>query len=491
MGCRLFAIGNDSNRGTRCLIMGLNFREIDGVELRVVNILVAFFAITYIFICTGVSMATVYKLDVKEKVLKNGLKVLVLEDHSTPTATFQVWYKVGSRNEKSGKTGISHLLEHMMFKGTERYGPGEFSKIVSRNGGTENAFTSRDYTAYFENWASDRLAVSMDLESDRMRHLKLDEHEFESEKQVVMEERRLRTEDDPVSLLVEEVFATAYKVHPYHWPVIGWMCDIENITLEDLRRHYKLYYAPNNATIVVVGDVKADKVFQEVQRYFGGLSPSPFPNEANSKEPPQQGEKRVTVESPEARLPFVMLAYHVPHIGSGEEYALEILSHVLGEGKSSKLYERLVYEEKAAVFTSAHYQRISKDPGLLYLYAGVVPGRSVKDVEAMVREEVAKIERGELTEEELQKAKNQVKSSFVYGLDSNFYRAMKIGRLETVGIGWRYLETYLEKIGKVTREAVEEVAKRYLSDRNLTVGVLIPQSKGEAQEAIPDRDRGS
>jgi len=420
-------------------------------------------------------MAGDYRLNVKTRVLKNGLKVLVLEDHSTPTATFQVWYRVGSRNEVSGKTGISHLLEHMMFKGTERHGPGEFSKIVARNGGVENAFTGRDYTAYFENWASDRLKVSMELESDRMGHLKLDPREFEKEKQVVMEERRLRTEDDPVSLLVEEVYATAYKVHPYHWPVIGWMSDIESITVEDLRRHYRTYYAPNNAIVVVVGDVNAEEVFRDVERYFGSLPRGENPAPVTSLEPLQRGEKRVTVVSPEARLSFVILAYHTPSIASGEEYALAVLTNILGEGKSSHLYQRLVYEEKAAVFTSAHYQGMSKDPCLLYLYAGLVPERSPKDVEVMLREEVVKMKRGEFTDRELEKAKNQVKASFVYGLDSNFYRAMNMGRLEVLGVGWRYMESYVDKIGSVTREEVIQVAQKYLKDTNLTVGILVPE----------------
>jgi len=420
-------------------------------------------------------MAGTIHIDVKSRVLTNGLRVLVLEDHTTPTVTLQVWYKVGSRNEVSGRTGISHLLEHMMFKGTHKYGPGEFSKIVARNGGVENAFTSRDYTAYFENWASDRWVVGMDLESDRMAHLKLDPQEFSKEKQVVMEERRLRTEDDPVSLLVEEVFATAYKVHPYHWPVIGWMGDVENITLDDLKRHYETYYAPSNATLVVVGDVKAEEVFSQANKYFGFLPRGSVPPEVTSKEPVQCGEKRVTVKSPEARLPFVMLAYHTPSIGSGEEYALEILTHMLGEGKSSRLYRRLVYEEKAAIFTSARYHSMSKDPGLLYLYAGVVPEGSYKDVEVMMREEVARLKRGEFTKEDLEKAKNQVKAGFVYGLDSNFYRAMTIGRLETLNIGYHYLDTYLERIAAVKRGDVVEAAERYLTDKNLTVGILVPE----------------
>jgi zinc protease len=255
------------------------------------------------------------------------------------------------------------------------------------------------------------------------------------------------------------------------------MSDIENITRDDLKKHYDTYYAPNNATIVVVGDVNAKEIFKEVNRYFGALPRGKEINPLNEVEPPQRGMKKLFVVSREARIPFLMLAFHTPTIGSGEEYPLEIMTHILGEGKSSRLYKRLVYDEKAAVFTSAHYQKVSKDPGLLYLYAGLIPEKSPEEVETMIKEEIERINKGDFTEKELEKAKNQVKASFVYGLDSNFYRAMNIGRLETIGIGYKYLDTYLNKIGAVTRKDILKVAHKYLKDTNLTVGILIPEGE--------------
>lgn len=425
------------------------------------------------FVVPGGGHAKV-NLNVKEKTLSNGLKVLVLEDHSTPTATFQVWYKVGSRNEVYGKTGISHMLEHMMFKGTHKYGPGEFSNIVARNGGSENAFTSRDYTAYFENWASDRIEVSMELESDRMCNLLLDEKEFAKEKQVVMEERRLRTEDDPTSLLVEELFATAYKVHPYHWPVIGWMGDIDSFTVEDLRTYYKNHYAPNNAVVVVVGDVDSQDVFAKMEKWFGSIPSRPVKSHHITQEPPQRGEKRVQVVSKEARLPFVMLAFHVPTIGSEDEHALEILASVLGDGKSSRIYKRFVRDDRSALFAGAYYSRM-RDSGLLYFYVGLLPGKKVEDVEAKILEEIEKVKTSGITERELEKAKNQIEAGFIYGLDSNFYRAMTIGRLEVTGIGYKYLETYVDNVRKVTAEQVKKVANKYFTEENRTWGVLLPE----------------
>ncbi len=414
-------------------------------------------------------------MEAREKVLKNGLKVIVVEDHSTPTVTFQVWYKVGSYYEQFGKTGISHLLEHMMFKGTEKYPPGEFSKIVARNGGQENAFTSRDYTAYFENWASDRLKISMELESDRMVNLKLDPDEFAREKSVVMEERRLRTEDDPTSLLVEEVYAAAFKAHPYHWPVIGWMKDIENITLEDLKKHYRTFYAPNNAVIVVVGDVKADEVFSMVEKYFGNIPPAEHIPTFSYYEPPQKGERRVIVKNPEAKLPFIFGGFHVPNLRSKDAFALKVLALVLGGGKSSRLSKRLVFREQKVVYTGAYYSMKTKDPSLLCFYAALKPGEKPEEVERIVWEEIERLKKEGVSQEELEKAKNQIEADFIYGLDSNFYRAMNIGILETIGVGWRFLNSYVDNIRKVTAEDVKRVAEKYLVRDNLTIGYLIPE----------------
>lgn len=243
-------------------------------------------------------------MKVTETVLPNGLKILLKEEHKAPIVTFQIWYRVGARNEQLGKTGMSHVLEHMMFKGTKKYGPKQFSRTVQRNGGNDNAFTSKDYTAYFENFAADRLELAIDLESDRMQNLILDPREFLSERDVVKEERRMRYEDDPTQTMVEQMMATAFAAHPYQWPVIGWMADLENLTRDDLSRHYKTYYAPNNATIVIVGDFDTRKVLPLVEKYFGGIPRGPEVPKVGAVEPKQLGEKRVTVRR-EAELPAV------------------------------------------------------------------------------------------------------------------------------------------------------------------------------------------
>jgi zinc protease len=265
-----------------------------------------------------------------ETVLPNGLKVILLENHKAPLVTFQVWYRVGSRNEPWGKTGISHVLEHMMFKGTQKIGPEEFSRIVQENGGNDNAFTSRDYTAYFQNLSSDRIQVSLDLESDRMQNLLLREEDFRTERMVVMEERRLRTEDHPTGVLVEQLQASAFQVHPYRWPIIGWMEDLKRLTLDDLKEYYKTYYNPSNAFLVVVGDFKKEELLPRIEKAFGSHSKGVVPNQERDKETSQMGERRIFVKK-EAQLPTILMAYHVPNLRDQDSYVLEVIATLLEE----------------------------------------------------------------------------------------------------------------------------------------------------------------
>ncbi|MCI0469121.1 MAG: insulinase family protein, partial [Nitrospirae bacterium] len=248
---------------------------------------------------------------VKEHTLNNGLKVLIINDHKSPLATFQIWYRVGSRDEPSGKTGISHLLEHMMFKGTQKHGSKQFSNIIQRNGGSDNAFTTKDYTMYYQTLSSDRIALSFELEADRMKNLLLDAKEVESEKNVVMEERRMRYDDEPKNLLYEEVVAAAFKAHPYHWPVIGWMTDIQSISSDDLREYYKKYYSPDNAFIIVSGDIAADKILPEIKKNFENIPLNKRERKNLTAEPQQIGERRIYLKK-EAELPYLIMAYHVP-----------------------------------------------------------------------------------------------------------------------------------------------------------------------------------
>lgn len=423
---------------------------------------------------------TIHAVEVKEYKLDNGLKVLIIEEHKAPVATFQVWYRVGSRDEPLGKSGLSHLLEHMMFKGTSQYGPQAFSRIVQKNGGTDNAYTTEDHTTYFQLFSSDRIMLSIDLEADRMKNLTMDPKETLSERSVVMEERRMRYEDDPQNALFEEVNATAFKAHPYQRPVIGWMSDLKSIERDDLFAHYKTYYSPDNAAIVIVGDVNSEVMIEKIKGAFGNISPG-LPRKNNHfSEPEQKGEKRVTLKK-EAELPYILIAYHTPSFPDEDNYSLDVLSLILSEGKSSRLYKSMVYEKKIALNIYSDYSGFNRDPYLFIFGATAFPGKEIKDVENYLYAEIEKIKTEPLTEREVQKAKNQIESSFIMEQDSIFMQAMKYGIFEMLG-GWRLIDKYLEGIRKVTPEDIVRVAKKYLKEENRTVGILIPTKKVNSEK---------
>ncbi len=416
-------------------------------------------------------------LNVKEYHLDNGLKVLILEDHKAPTATFQIWYRVGSVDEKIGKTGLSHLLEHMMFKGTAAYGPKTFSQTIQRAGGMDNAFTSRDYTGYFELLASDRIGIPIGMEADRMRNLILTPQAVLSERDVVMEERRLRYDDDPENLLHQEALAAAFKDHPYRWPVIGWMSDLKTLDPADLVAHYNTYYEPNNAVIIVVGDVQSDQVLAEIKKAFGSIPGGPEIKRTHPAEDAQYGEKRVYVKK-EAELPSVLIVYKVPGIGDDDGLALDVLAGILSGGKSSRLYHSLVYEKQIALSAWASYEGLYRDPFLFYAAATAAHGKKIEDVERSLLDEVEKMKKDPPSEREVRKAKNQIEASFVMDQDSIYMQARTIGSFEMAG-GWRLIDRYLEGIRKVTAEDVRRVAAKYLVADRKTTGILIPEGKGK------------
>lgn len=421
---------------------------------------------------------------IEETLLPNGLKVILQEEHKAPVVTFQVWYKVGSRNEVTGKTGLSHLTEHMMFKGTKKYGKGEFSRIVAKNGGTENAFTGNDYTAYFENFAADRIGLSLELEPDRMQNLLVDPKEFDLERAVVKEERRMRTDDDPYAYLTENLYAIAFMAHTYHHPVIGWMTDLNQLTRQELYDHYKTYYIPNNATVVVVGDFDSKSVLPRIEKAFGAIPKGPDPPEVKIVEPEQRGERRTIVRR-EAQLPFVFIAYHTPNYKSPDTYALSVLANLLSSGKSSRLYRSLVYEQQLALDAGGHYEGLSADPELFYLYAMVRPDKKPEEVEKALDAEMERIKSVPVSDTELTKAKNQVEASFIMGQDSNFFQAMQLGTAETVGAGTSYVERFVENIRAVKAEDVQRVAKGYFIGDHRNVGVLLPLPPEDAPKT-PD-----
>ena len=413
-----------------------------------------------------------------ERQLANGLKVLVKPDHRAPVLTSQVWYKVGSSYEYGGITGISHLLEHMMFKGTESRKAGEFSRIVAENGGEENAFTGSDYTAYYQNLASDRLAVSFELEADRMRNLALSPEDFAKEREVVTEERRLRTDDDPQALTAEQFEAVAYAVSPYRNPIIGWPGDLEQLKAADLRDWYRQWYAPNNATVVVAGDIDPEQVFALAAQYFGPLKAEPVQPPKAQSEPAQRGEKRLSVKAP-AQEPYLLMGYKTPAAADAEidwePYALEVLSSVLDGGSSARLERELVRGQQIASSASAAYSAFSRLPGLFMLDGVPAKGHDIPAVEAALRAQIERLQREPVDAAELERIRTQLIAGKVYEQDSVFSQALRLGQLETLGLGWPLADQYVERLAAVTPEQVQAVAKKYLTPDRLTVAVLDPQ----------------
>jgi zinc protease len=407
---------------------------------------------------------------VRTETLPNGLKVLVLENHKAPVATFNVFYKVGSRNESFGRTGISHLCEHLMFRGTKKLKPEEFSNIIQENGGMDNAFTTADFTDYFEVINKNHLEVPISLEADRMANF--DPKGFDSERAVVAEERRMRTDDNPEDALDEQVRGAAYVEHPYHWPVIGWMQDIQRITLQDALTYHQIYYSPQNSIIVAVGDFKADQVLKQIAEAFGGIQNGPKPPPVQEVEPEQKGERRVELRHA-ANLPAFEAAYHVPNLKSPDAFALEVAAEVLADGKSSRLYKKLVVEKRMVVGIDAGYDMTSFDPGLFIVSAQMRPGVKTQDAQAEVDQELALLRDHPVGAQELQKAKNLEQAEFVFGQDSIFREAMMLGVYQLLG-NYKDLDQYLAGIDKVTPADVQRAARKYLVDSNRTTGVLIP-----------------
>lgn len=415
--------------------------------------------------------------EVSEYQLDNGLKLLVKPDNRAPVVVSQVWYKVGSSYEHNGITGISHILEHMMFKGTENLAPGEFSKIIAENGGSQNAFTGRDYTAYFQTLEKDRLEVSFRLEAERMRKLVIDEAELIKERDVVSEERRLRTEDNPQALLREAFNATAFMNSPYHHPVIGWMSDINNYQKADLDDWYQKWYAPNNAVVVVVGDVQPDAVYELAKQYFGPLKPEQTATVKPQIEVAQRGARYIKLKAP-AQLPYLMMGWKIPVITTAENawepYALDVLSSILSGSSSSRFSRELVREQQVAAGVSAYNNSFSRLDDMFIVGGTPAQGKSVDALQEAIKAQLDTLKMTPVSDAELDRVKTQVVASEVYQLDSVLYQAMQLGMLETVGLNWQLSEQYVDKIQAVTAEQIQQVAQKYFIDDRLTVGELEP-----------------
>ena len=427
----------------------------------------------------------------KEFRLANGLKLIVQEDRRAPTVVNMVWYRAGSIDEQSGTTGVAHVLEHMMFKGTKQLKPGEFSAKVAALGGRENAFTSRDYTGYHQQVEKSRLEQVMALEADRMQNLVLDPAEFAKEIRVVMEERRLRTDDKPLSLLYEAFNATAYVASPQRNPVVGWMNDLQNMTAADAQAWYDRWYAPNNATIVIAGDVDAAQVLKLAEKYFGAIPPKTLPKAKPQDEPPQRGIKRVTVKAP-AENPFLLMGWKVPKLQDVEKdddpFALEVLSAVLDGYDNARLPAKLVRTERIANSVDAGYSGISRGPVMFMLSGEPTKDTSIDRLEAALRAEIERIAKEGVSADELRRVKAQLIASQVYKRDSVYGQAMEIGAMEMAGIPHTLIDRIIERLSAVTPAQVQAVAQKYFSDDQLTVATLSPlplTAQAESQPSVP------
>jgi zinc protease len=415
--------------------------------------------------------------------LGNGMKVIVQEDHRAPVVVSQVWYRAGALDEVNGKTGVAHVLEHMMFKGTKKVPAGQFSRQIAAAGGKENAFTGMDYTCYYQQLEKSNLPLSMRLEADRMQNLQITDEEFAKEIKVVMEERRWRTEDKPQSKVNEQFQAIAFRAHPYGRPVVGHMNDLENMTAEDAREWYRNWYAPNNATLVVVGDVKAQEVLALAKQYFGPIKARSLPPRKPQVEPTQLGERRAVVKAP-GKLPYLAMGFHVPALTfqatqsdlAWEPYALEVLAGVLSGNDSARLNQKLVRETALALDVGAGYDTTSRGQHSLFELVGTpTEGKTVAEIEGALFAQIELIKTNGVTQKELDRVKAAVIAADVYQRDSVFYQAMQIGQLETMGYPWALIKEYPEKLKTVTSEQIQAVAKKYLNKDNMTVVTLDPQ----------------
>ena len=413
-------------------------------------------------------------VDVKTHTLKNGMKILVQEDRAIPNVALYIFYRIGSRNERPGTTGLSHFFEHMMFNGAKKYGPGEFDRTMEAAGGSNNAYTTEDVTVYQDWFPRSALDLIFDLEADRIQNLSFDPKMIKSEREVVASERRTSVDGSNFGVLSEQLQATAFAAHPYQWPVIGWPSDIESWTMEDLKQHFEMGYSPSNATMVVSGDVTADEIFKLAERYIEPIPSHAPPPKVTTREPEQLGERRLIVKK-FAQLPLLIVGYHVPESASPDYYPLRVLQTILSTGQSSRLYKRVIDKDQLALFIQGNFG-FAFDPTLFTVVAQPKAGVPPEAVEKAVYEELDRIKDEGVTDNEIEKAKNI--------LLANFYRQMKTinGKANTIGSyevffgDYRKLFTAADEYGKVTADSVRAIVKKYFSDKNRTVATLVPET---------------
>ena len=425
---------------------------------------------------TTAALACAQPSDVKTTQLANGMKILVQEDHNIPNVAMYFFYKIGSRNEHPGATGLSHFFEHMMFNGAKVYGPGKFDEEMEKSGGNNNAYTTTDDTVYQDWFPSPFLEKMFVLEADRIRDLAFDPKIIDSERGVVYSERRSSVDNNNFGILFEQLHAAAYTAHPYHWPVLGWPSDIESWTMDDLKNHFRMGYAPNNCTMVVVGDVTAENVFALAKKYIEPIPRQEPPPPVRTKEPEQLGERRVTVSKP-AQLPIEMVAYHIPQTGNPDEWAIDIMQAVLTRGQSSRLYSRMVDKEQLVlnigVFNSTNF-----DPGLLIFNMQPRSGVEPAKAEKVLFEELDRIRTQPVSDDELRKAKNQLLADHYRQLKTINGRANLLGEYEVFYGDYHKLYQVEQAYEAVTVADIQRVAAKYLTEKNRTVATLIPEKSG-------------
>lgn len=435
------------------------------------------FSLALLFFISAASAARAQSFEIKTHQLKNGMKILVQEDHSIPSVAFYIFYRIGSRNERPGTTGLSHFFEHMMFNGAKKYGPGQFDKVMEAAGGRNNAYTSNDVTVYQDWFTPSALELIFDLEADRIGDLSFDPKIIESERGVVASERRSSVDANNFGVLNEQLYAAAFTAHPYQWPVVGWMVDIENWKMEDLKRHFEIGYAPNNATMVVVGDVSSDDIIKLAQKYIEPIPAHDPPTKVTTKEPEQLGERRIVVKK-FAQLPILMLGYHVPESANPDYYPLRVLEKVLFDGQSSRLYQRLVDKDQLTLNVQGGLGfGFSFDPALFEITAQPKDGVAPEAVEKVIYEELEKVKTAPITDKELEKAKNILLADFYRSMKTINGKANTLGSYEVFFGDYKKMFTAADDFNKVTQADVQRVAQKYFGEKNRTVATLIPEAE--------------
>jgi zinc protease len=441
-------------------------------------------AVRLIFLCLLLAapiLARAQALEVRTRTLKNGMKVLVHEDHSIPSVALYIFYRIGSRNERPGTTGLSHFFEHMMFNGAKKYGPKQFDNVMEAAGGRNNAYTSNDVTVYQDWFPPSAMEKIFDLEADRIGHLALDPQIIESERGVVASERRTAIDADNSGVLYEQLWATAFTAHPYQWPVVGWMSDIESWQLADLKRHFELGYSPSNATMVVVGDVRFDEVIRLATTHLEPLAAREVPPPVTTKEPEQLGERRIVVNK-FAQLPLLMVGYHVPETAHADYYALQVLEQVLLFGRSSRLYQRLVDRDQLAIEVDGGTE-LALDPTLFLFQIQPKDGVDPAAVEKALAEEIDRLKLRAVDEREIQKARNALIADFYRDLKTINGKANRLGSYEIFFGDHRRMFTAAEDYARVTPADLQRVAGKYFTAKNRTVATLVPEKEAAAPAA--------